>query len=108
MSRASVDASPWVRTSDAERDRVVRKLQREFAAGRLTMPELEQRIAAAQAAQTREQLWTLAADLPTELVPVQAAAEAADHRFMCLLWCMCPPAGLAYSLLSRHAIRREP
>ena len=108
MSGDAVDSSPRIRTSDAERERVVRKLQREFAAGRLTMAELEQRIAAAQAARTRDQLWTLTADLPAERVPSRAAASTPDHRLICLLWCMCPPAALAYSLLSRLAIRGEP
>jgi hypothetical protein len=106
MSGEAVASPAPVRASDAERERVVSKLQREFAAGRLTMAELEQRIAAAQAARSREQLWTLTADLPAELLPAQPAA-APDHRLMCLLWCVCPPVGLAYSLVSRLAIRGE-
>lgn len=106
MSADAVDSSRGIRTSDAERERVVRKLQREFAAGRLTMAELEHRIAAAQAARTREELSSLSADLPAELVPAHATA-APDHRLMCLLWCVCPPAALAYSLLSRLGIRGE-
>lgn len=107
MSPNVTDSSPGIRTSDSERERVVRKLQREFAAGRLTMAELERRIGAAQAARTRDQLSTLTADLPADLVPAYAAAAAPDHRLMCLLWCVCPPAGLVYSLLSRLAIRGE-
>lgn len=107
MSGDPAAGSPGIRTSDAERERVVGKLQREFAAGRLTMAELEQRIAAAQSARTREQLSPLTADLPAELVPAQAA-PALDNRLMCLLWCVCPPAGLVYSLLSPPAIRRQP
>ena len=107
MTGDAVDSSPGIRISDAEREQVVRKLQREFAAGRLTMTELEQRIAAAHAARTREQLRRPTADLPAELVAAQATPAAPDHRLMCLLWCVCPPAGLAYSLLSRVAIRGE-
>jgi hypothetical protein len=72
------------------------------------MAELEQRIAAAQAAPSREQLWTLTADLPAELLPARPGAVALDHRLACLLWCVCSPVGLAYSLLSRLAIRGEP
>lgn len=101
-----MDRSPGILSSDAERERVVRKLEREFAAGRLTMAELEHRVAAAQAARTRDQLWTLTADLPAELVPAQATA-APDHRLTCLLCCICPPAALAYSLLSRLVMRIE-
>jgi hypothetical protein len=107
MSRNAMDSSPGIRTSDAERERVVSKLQREFAAGRLTMAELEQRVAAAQAARTSEQLSTVTADLPAELVPARAPAAAPDRRLICLLWCLCPPAGLVYSLLSRLAIQGE-
>jgi hypothetical protein len=102
-----VDSRPTILASDAERQRVVRKLQRDFAAGRLTTPELEQRLAAAQAARTREQLWTLTADLPPEFLPAQPADARPDHRLICLLWCVCPPLGLAYSLLARPALRGD-
>lgn len=107
MTGDAVHGWPGIRTSDAEREQVVGKLQREFAAGRLTMAELEQRIAAAQAARTHEQLWTLTADLPAELGPAQPAGAASDRCLVCLLWCMCPPAGLLYSLLSRLASRAD-
>ena len=107
MSAHSVYSSSGIRTSDPEREQVVTRLQHEFAAGRLTTAELEQRIAAAQAARTREQLRALTADLPVELVPTHASAAAPDPRWLCLLWCVCPPAGLGYSLLSRLAIRGE-
>ena len=102
-----MDSRPTIRASDAERERVVRKLQREFAAGRLTTAQLEQRIAAADTARTREQLWALTADLPAELVPARAAATTPYHCLMCLLWCVCPPVGLAYWLVSRLAIRGD-
>jgi hypothetical protein len=55
----------------------------------------------------RDQLRTLTADLPAEVVAAKAALAAPDQRLMCLLWCICPPAGLAYWLLSRVAIREE-
>ena len=107
MSDDTVARPPSTRTSDAEREQVIRTLQREFAAGRVTMAELEQRIDAAQAARTREELWTLAADLPAELVAAPTV-RAPSHCWMCLLWCLCPPAGLMYLLLSRLEIRGEP
>jgi outer membrane protein TolC len=107
MSGHSRYSSRGIRTSDRERERVVTKLQHEFAAGRLTTAELEQRIAAAQAARTREQLRALTADLPAELAPSRATPARPDPRWLCLLWCVCPPAGLVYSLLSRLAIRGE-
>jgi len=43
-------AVPAVRASDADRDRVAAALHAAFAEGRLTMPELEERLAGAYAA----------------------------------------------------------
>jgi DUF1707 SHOCT-like domain len=96
-----------IRASEAERGRVATKLEREFAAGRLTMPELEQRAAVAQRARTRAQLRELIADLPADPLPARTAASRPDHCLRCLLWCACPPAGLVYRLMSRHAIELE-
>jgi hypothetical protein len=96
--------SRLLRASDGERERVAAKLEREFAAGRLSTAELEQRAVLAQAARTRAQLRELTADLPADPAPARAAASRPDHCLMCLLWCVCPPAGLAYWLISRRAI----
>jgi hypothetical protein len=54
---------PAVRASDADRDRVAAGLQAAFAEGRLTMPELEERLAAASAAGTDAELAALMDDL---------------------------------------------
>ena len=43
-------AVPALRASDADRDRVTAALQAVFAEGRLTMPELEERLAGVYAA----------------------------------------------------------
>lgn len=94
-----------IRASDAERERVMGKLEREFAAGRLSMPELEQRIAAAQGARTREQLRALTLDLPSDPVRLQTPAAALDHCLLCFLLCVFPPVGLVYWLAGRHAGR---
>jgi hypothetical protein len=48
--------SPAIRASDAERDRVEAQLQHHYAVGRLTLPELEERVVTAYEARTREQL----------------------------------------------------
>ena len=56
-------AVPDVRASDADRERVTVVLQAAFAEGRLTMPELEERLAAAHAAKTGTELATLMHDL---------------------------------------------
>ena len=50
---------PVVRASDADRERVAVALQAAFAEGRLTMPELEERMAAAYAAGTDAELVTI-------------------------------------------------
>ncbi|MGH3301226.1 MAG: DUF1707 SHOCT-like domain-containing protein [Streptosporangiaceae bacterium] len=57
-------AGSAVRASDAEREQTVALLQSNFADGRLTQAELEERAGAAYAAQTRAQLRDLTADLP--------------------------------------------
>jgi hypothetical protein len=56
-------AVPAVRASDTDRERVTVALQAAFAEGRLTMPELEERLAAAYAAKTGAELATLMYDL---------------------------------------------
>ena len=100
---------PAVRASDAERDRAVALLQRHFADGRLTRGELEDRAAAAYTARTTDQLDALTADLPPLHHPAEDGPAqprvALDPCLLCLLLCVCPPAGLAYWLLS---LRKEP
>jgi Domain of unknown function (DUF1707) len=70
-----------LRASDAERERAAQDLREHFAAGRLTEDELDERVQAAYAAQTTQQLRDVLADLP--LLPVGAAqrkAELAERR----------------------------
>ena len=93
-----------IRASDGERDQVVAQLQRHFAAGRLTQAELEERLGAALAARTRDQLHPLTADLPGADVRHARPAMVLDPWLLCLLLCLCPPAGVAYWLLSRRGI----
>jgi uncharacterized protein DUF1707 len=102
-------AGQAIRASDAERDQVVALLQRDFADGRLTQAELEERVGAALAARTRIQLRALTADLPGADLPgadVRPArpAMALDPWLLVLLLCLCPPAGVAYWLLARRGI----
>ena len=92
-------AGQAVRASDGERDQVAAQLQRHFADGRLTQAELEERAGAAFAARTRDQLGALTADLPGAAA---RPAMALDPCLLCLLLCVCPPAGVAYWLLSRR------
>jgi hypothetical protein len=95
-------ASQVVRASDGERDQVVTLLQRHFADGRLTQAELEERVGAALAARTRDQLGALTADLPGADVRPARPATVLDPWLLCLLLCLCPPVGVAYWLLSRR------
>ena len=100
----SNQAGQPIRASDSERDQVVAQLQRHFADGRLTQAELEERVGAALAARTRDQLHTLTADLPGETVRRARSATALDPWLLCLLLCLCPPAGVSYWLMSRRGI----
>ena len=88
-----------VRASDAEREQTVALLQRSFAEGRLALPELEERAGAAYTARTRAQLRDLTADLPAEKQPPRPGVVL-DVRLLGILLCACPPAGVAYWLLS--------
>lgn len=95
------DPDPPIRASDAERDRTAALLQRHFADGRLTLAELEERIAGAYDATTREQLRALTVDLPAYHVTPQGTAGP-DWRILCPLLIFCPPAALVYWLLTRR------
>lgn len=97
-------AGQAIRASDGERDQVVALLQRNFADGRLTQAEFEERVGAALAARTRDHLRALTADLPGADVRPGRPPMALDPCLLCLLLCLCPPAGVAYWLLSRRGI----
>ena len=97
---------PEVRASDADRDAAAGVLNAAFAEGRLTVDEHGQRVGAAYAARTWQQLHQLTADLPA---PPGAAEPMAPAGFtapglclLCVLLCLCPPAGIAWWLLSRR------
>ncbi|HEY1573881.1 MAG TPA: DUF1707 domain-containing protein [Pseudonocardiaceae bacterium] len=88
-----------MRASDDERHEAAEALQEHYGSGRLTLTELDQRVASAYAAVTRDQLATLLADLPEE-EPIEYSAF--DPRILCLLLWVCPPAALAYWLCTRR------
>ena len=69
-------ADPRVRVGDAERDRVIDQLADHHAAGRLTLAEFEDRMAAASTARTGADLAVLTADLPAPMVPQRPARPA--------------------------------
>lgn len=77
-----------IRTSDTEREEVVSVLRSAMGEGRLSLPEGEERIAAAYAATYRDELGPLTADLPDESFraladsPRMREARAEAHRYM--------------------------
>lgn len=95
-----------VRASDAEREQTVALLQTSFTDGRLTQAELEERTAAAYNAQTRAELRDLTADLPAQDEP-PPSGMVLDHRLLCILLCVHPPAALVYWLLCRRNRRHN-
>ncbi len=101
-------ALPAVRASDAEREQTVALLQRNFADGRLTQAELEERAGAAYQARTMAQLRDLTADLPAAEQQPPPPGMVPDRRLLCILLCLHPPAGLIYWLLSLRRNRPQP
>ncbi|MFE9555085.1 DUF1707 domain-containing protein [Streptomyces sp. NPDC006703] len=75
-------ATPELRASDQDRDRVVEILQIAAGDGRITVAELDERLDAALAARTLGDLAGLTADLPSEGMPAQAKELVRiDQRF---------------------------
>src|SRR3954469_25355868 len=64
------DLEPRMRAGDADRQRVVERLGRHFAEGRLTVGEFDDRVASAHAAVHLDELPRLTADLPADPQPV--------------------------------------
>jgi hypothetical protein len=95
-------AGQTILASDGERDHVVALLQRGFSDGRLTHAELEERLGAALAARTRDQLQALTADLPGTEVRPEPPAMVLEPWLLVLLLVLCPPAGIGYWLLCRR------
>ena len=89
-----------IRASDAEREQTVALLQRNFADGRLTQAELEERAGAAYQARTTAQLRDLTADLPAAGQQPPRPGLVLDQRLLCSLLCIHPLAGLVYWLQS--------
>jgi pyruvate/2-oxoglutarate dehydrogenase complex dihydrolipoamide acyltransferase (E2) component len=105
--------APQTRASDADRDAAAALLGAAFAEGRLTADEHGERLSAAYAARTWQQLRQLTADLAgtadtTERRPTPEMAAEPDLCLLCLLLIICPPAGIAWWLLSRRRLGADP
>ena len=70
--------SDSLRVGDAEREQVVRILQRHYQLGRLTVNELEERVQNAYAAKVRDDLAALLRDLPEDPAPEQVRLATDD------------------------------
>ena len=94
---------PALRASDAERAETVERLQRHYAAGRLTVAELEERTQTAYASRTLGALDELVADLPPEPDPEPALAVAPAPRGRRRARIACGPSGGVRDELVRYA-----
>jgi hypothetical protein len=104
---------PQTLASDTDRDAAAGLLNTALAEGRLTADEHDQRLGAAYAARTWQQLRQLTEDLPA--APAAAAGQPMPGMFagtdlclLCVLLVVCPPAGIAWLFLSWHRSRTDP
>lgn len=74
LERHDPGQQPSIRTSDAERDRVVALLRRHYVDGRLDFDEFNERMDAAHSARTRGELVVTLQDLPVLTAPSPAPA----------------------------------
>jgi hypothetical protein len=104
---------PQTRASDADRNAAAALLGAAFAEGRLTADEHGERLSAAYAARTWQQLRQLTADQPgtagaTGRRAAPGMVAEPDRCLLCLLLIACPPAGIAWWLLSRRRQSADP
>ena len=97
--------SDSLRVGDAEREQVLRALQRHYQLGRLTVNELEERVQNAYAAKVREDLAALLRDLPEDQAPEQVRLQDAGtgaHRRRWRSYAMASAGMVGVWAMSRH------
>ena len=104
---------PQTLASDADRDTAIGLLNEAWAEGRLTADEHDQRLSAAFAARTWQQLDQLTADLPAPPAaatgqPATGMFAGADLCLLCVLLVVCPPAGIAWLVSCWQRSRATP
>jgi Domain of unknown function (DUF1707) len=104
---------PQTLASDADRDTAAGLLNTALAEGRLAADEYDQRLGAAYAARTWQQLRQVTGDLPAP--PAAATRQAVPGMFagtdlclLCVLLVVCPPAGIAWLFLCWYRSRTDP
>jgi hypothetical protein len=75
MTPADGEPSPRLRASDADRDRVLDRLQDALASGMIDMDEFRDRSGQALGARTRRELAVITSDLPASDTPATPAAQ---------------------------------
>ncbi len=78
-------AAPDLRASDADRQLVVRALERHTAAGRLSLDEYAERVDQALAARTTAQLAEVTSDLPDDRAGAEEPATGRPEQSRALL-----------------------
>jgi len=84
-SRGRLDEG-LIRVGDVERERALTALREHYALGRIDAGELDERLAAALVARTRDDLARLFADLPGERPPSPAAARTSYDPWQLARW----------------------
>ena len=105
--------APQTLASDTDRDTAAGLLTTALAEGRLTADEHDQRLSAAFAARTWQQLDQLTEDLPAPPAaatgqPVPGMLAGAHLCLLCVLLVVCPPAGIAWLVSCWQRSRATP
>jgi hypothetical protein len=106
-------SEPQTLASDADRDTAAGLLNAALAQGRLTADEHDQRLSAAHAARTWQQLDQLTTDLPAPPAaasgqPAPGMSAGTDLCLLCVLLIVCPTAGIAWLFFCWHRARTDP